>query len=110
MHHRAVPVSLNIVLELLDWRVQSNMTTLTSWHARRSILRETFSELLCLVRVEEVDKGKTVTGALFEVHWHVNKVEMTAESQVGERLTQTVVVELTRQILDHDGLFLTLWD
>ena len=34
-HHKAVHVSLQVVLESVDRRVQSNMTTLTSWDARQ---------------------------------------------------------------------------
>ena len=68
VHHRAVHVSLSVVLKPPDWRVQSQMTTLTSWYARPGMLRETSSELLCSVRIQEVDEGKAVTGTMLEVH------------------------------------------
>ena len=48
----------HIQCEPLDWRVQSQMTTLTSWHARPGILRETSSELLCSTELRKVDEGK----------------------------------------------------
>ena len=35
-----------------------------------SILKEKCSELHRVVSIEEVDEGKTVTGAMLEVHWH----------------------------------------
>ena len=55
MHHSAVRVSLNMSLSPLDWRVQPHMTTRASSHARPGILRETSSELLCSVRVEDLN-------------------------------------------------------
>ena len=60
VHHMAVRVSLNIVLEPLDWRVHSQKTTLTSWHAHPGILKDASSESLCSVRVEEVGEGHNV--------------------------------------------------
>ena len=77
---RAVHVSHNIVVE--PWAgAFSRMTTLTSWDARPGTLKETSSDTLYSVRVEEVDEGKTVTGTVLEVHRHENKVELTAESK-----------------------------
>ena len=68
VRHKAVRVSQNILVA--PWAgAFSSMTTLTSWHARPSILKGTSSKLLCLV----IDEGKTVTGILFGVHWNVNK-------------------------------------
>ena len=57
--HMAVHAPLIVVLEPLDWRVQSHTTTLTP---RPGTLRETSSEFLCPVRVEEVDGGHIATG------------------------------------------------
>ena len=66
-HHSGVHVLLNIVLELLDWPVQSHMTTLTFGHARPGILKVASTELLdeptwrpillivCETEPEEVD-------------------------------------------------------
>ena len=54
VHHRAVHVSHSIVLE--PWAgAFSRMTTLTYWTVRTGILKETSSETLCSVGVEEVD-------------------------------------------------------
>ena len=41
---RAVHLSLNVFLNLLDWPVQSEVTTLTAWYARPTTLSETTSE------------------------------------------------------------------
>ena len=42
----------------LDWRVQPQMTTLTSRHARPRTQRETSSELHCSTELRKVDEGK----------------------------------------------------
>ena len=77
-HHRAVHVSHNFVVE--PWAgAFSRMKTLTSWDARPGTLKETSSDTLCSVRVEEVDEGKTATRTVLEVHRHENKVELTEE-------------------------------
>ena len=47
----------------LDWCVQSNMTTLASYHARPGILNRNLSELHCSVSIEKV---KPSTGTMFE--------------------------------------------
>ena len=41
----AVHLSLNVFLNLLDWPVQSEVTTLTAWYARPTTLSETSSEI-----------------------------------------------------------------
>ena len=56
MQHRALHVTLKIVLERLDWRLRSQMTTLISWHVRPGILRETSSELLSLTELRNDGK------------------------------------------------------
>ena len=48
----------HIPREPMDWRVQSQMTTLTSWHVRPGILKKTSSELLCSTQLMKVDEGK----------------------------------------------------
>ena len=42
----------------------SEMTMLTSWNRRSGILRRRISELLCLVKDEEVHEGRTATGTM----------------------------------------------
>ena len=80
--HKAVHVSHNNVVE--PWAGTFNridnpdILACTSWRTERNIFE------IALVKVEQVDEGKTVTGTMFEVHWHANKVELTADSQVGE--------------------------
>ena len=65
MRHKAVRVLQNIVVE--PWTgAFSSMTTLTSWQARPGILKRT-----CFVI-----EGKTVTGKMFGVHWHTERVHV----------------------------------
>ena len=49
MDNRTVHVPLNVVLEPLDWRVQSHTATLASWHDLPGVPRETSSEFLSLL-------------------------------------------------------------
>ena len=48
-NHSVVPVSHDVVLEFLDWRVQPYMAALASWqgHLHPGILKETSSESHC---------------------------------------------------------------
>ena len=55
MHHTAVRVPLNIVLNPLDKRVHPHMRTRASSPARPGMQMETSSELLCWDRVVEAD-------------------------------------------------------
>ena len=54
MHHKAVHVSHNITVK--PWAgASSSVTTLTFWNARSGKLKETTSETLCSVGVEDVE-------------------------------------------------------
>ena len=42
-----------------------------SWHTEGNIF--------AIALLRKLSKGKTVTGTIFEVHWHIHEVDMTAE-------------------------------
>ena len=61
-HHGAVHVSL--ILTSSPWTGTYDNADILSCKSQK----ETSSELLCSVRVEEVDEGKTLSGTMLEVH------------------------------------------
>ena len=85
---RAVHLSLNVFLNLLDWPVQSEVTTLTAWHTRPTTLSETTSEIALHGQGRrKMTNGRIATGTTSEGERVKRKVKGIAIEKQGRHTT-----------------------
>ena len=87
MHHKGVHVSHNITVK--PWAGASrSVTTLTLWNARSGILKETTSETLCSVGVEDVEVHIFM---MLKLSAEETKMSISDNRQFGKEYTGTTV-------------------